>query len=60
MNEFKGKVAVITSAVSGIGHALALKCVQEGMRVVLADIEEPALLQVEKELKASGASVLAA
>jgi NAD(P)-dependent dehydrogenase (short-subunit alcohol dehydrogenase family) len=31
----------------------------EGMRVVLADIEEPALHQAEQELKATGARVLA-
>ena len=59
MKEFKGKVAVVTGAASGIGRALAAKSVQEGMKVVLADVEEPALKQAEGELKASGAQVLA-
>ena len=59
MKDFKGKVAVITGAASGIGRALAGKCVQEGMQVVLADVEEQALLQVSNELKARGADVLA-
>lgn len=59
MREFKDKVAVITGAASGIGHGLAERCVQEGMKVVLADIEEPALLQTEKELQSTGAKVLA-
>ena len=59
MKDFKDKVAVITGAASGIGRGVAGQCAKEGMNVVLADIEEPALKQVEKELKASGADVLA-
>lgn len=59
MRKFKNKVAVITGAASGIGRGLAGKCVQEGMNVVLADIETPALEQTEKELKAGGGNVLA-
>src|SRR5947209_4283023 len=59
MKDFQGKVAVVTGAASGIGRALAGKSAQEGMKVVLADIEEDALRQAEEELKASGADVLA-
>lgn len=59
MKEFKGKVAVITGAASGIGRAIADRCAQEGMKVVLADIEEKALTEAEDEMKAAGASVLA-
>lgn len=59
MKEFKGKVAVVTGAASGIGRALAERSAQEGMKVVLADIEEAALAQAERELRAAGASVLA-
>ena len=59
MNEFKDKVAVITGAASGIGRAIADRCVQEGMNVVLADIEVEALAQAEKELKTTSESVLA-
>ncbi len=58
MKEFQGKVAVVTGAASGIGRALAEKCVQEGMKVVLADIEEQALMQTAQELNAMGADVL--
>jgi NAD(P)-dependent dehydrogenase (short-subunit alcohol dehydrogenase family) len=59
MNEFKGKVAVITGAASGIGRALAERSVQEGMKVVMADVEVEALAKAESALKASGATVLA-
>lgn len=51
MIEFKGKVAVITGAASGIGLAIAKRCASEGMKVVLADIEEASLLKAEGELK---------
>ena len=43
MKDFAGKVAVVTGAASGIGLAMATRFAQEGMKVVLADIEEPAL-----------------
>ncbi len=59
MHDFQGKVAVVTGAASGIGRALAEKSVQEGMKVVLADVEEHALKQAAEELHASGAQVLA-
>jgi NAD(P)-dependent dehydrogenase (short-subunit alcohol dehydrogenase family) len=59
MKNFQDKVAVVTGAASGIGRALARKSAQEGMKVVLADVEENALKQAEEELKASGAEVLA-
>ncbi len=58
MKDFKDKVAVITGAASGIGRALAGRCVSEGMKVVLADIDEANLDQAEAELKASGGTVL--
>src|SRR5437764_12299634 len=59
MKNFQGKVAVVTGAASGIGRALAGKSAQEGVKVVLADVEESALKQAEAELQASGAQVLA-
>ena len=59
MKEFKGKVAVITGAASGIGRGLAERCAQEGMKVVLADIQQDTLDKAEAEMKAQGATVLA-
>ncbi len=58
MREFKGKVAVVTGSGSGIGLALARRCAAEGMKVVLADIEEAALGAATTEVKAGGAEVL--
>lgn len=55
MDNFSGKVAVITGAGSGIGRALALRCSGEGMAVVLADIEEPALAETAELVAAAGA-----
>jgi NAD(P)-dependent dehydrogenase (short-subunit alcohol dehydrogenase family) len=59
MKDFKGKVAVITGAASGIGRGLAEHCAKEGMKVVLADIEDARLKDTEKALKSDGADVLA-
>jgi len=39
MQDFDGKVAVITGAASGMGRAMAERFAQEGMKVVLADVE---------------------
>lgn len=59
MKEFKDKVAVITGGASGIGLGIARHCVREGMRVVIADVEESALSRAEEELKSLGGTVMA-
>lgn len=59
MREFRDKVAVITGGASGIGRAIAERCAEEGINIVLADIEENALATAKTELEATGASVLA-
>lgn len=53
MQDFAGKVAVITGAASGIGKALTEKCIAEGMHVVMADIEEAVLEKAAAELQAT-------
>lgn len=50
MKYLTGKVAVVTGGASGIGLAMATAFLQEGMSVVVADIEEPALGRALDEL----------
>lgn len=57
MKEFAGKVAVVTGAASGIGLATATRFAEEGMKVVLADIEEPALESAVATLREAGYEV---
>ena len=45
MKELGGKVAVVTGAASGIGLALAEAFLDEGMRVVMVDLNESALAE---------------
>lgn len=59
MKDLHDKVAVITGGASGIGLALAERFITEGMRVVLADIDEPRLREVSARLDESGATVYA-
>jgi NAD(P)-dependent dehydrogenase (short-subunit alcohol dehydrogenase family) len=59
MKELRGKVAVITGAAGGIGRSIAEDLARAGSKLVLADIEQPALAEAERALRASGAEVLA-
>jgi NAD(P)-dependent dehydrogenase (short-subunit alcohol dehydrogenase family) len=59
MKRLEGKVAVVTGAASGIGLALAHRFAAEKMKLVLLDIEEPALAAAEKALRAAGVATLA-
>jgi NAD(P)-dependent dehydrogenase (short-subunit alcohol dehydrogenase family) len=58
MQQFAGRVAVVTGAASGIGFALASRFGREGMRVVMADIEQPALETAVQRLTDAGHEVL--
>src|SRR5437660_1376569 len=53
-----GHVAVVTGAASGIGLALCERLAGEGMRIVMADVEEPALREAAGRLAAVGVWVL--
>jgi NAD(P)-dependent dehydrogenase (short-subunit alcohol dehydrogenase family) len=54
MDELGGRVAVVTGAASGIGLATATRFAQEGMRVVLADIEGDSLEAAVSLLQGQG------
>jgi NAD(P)-dependent dehydrogenase (short-subunit alcohol dehydrogenase family) len=56
---FKDRVAVVTGAASGIGFALAERFAAEGMKIVVADIEAPALATAETALRRKAPAVLA-
>jgi NAD(P)-dependent dehydrogenase (short-subunit alcohol dehydrogenase family) len=59
MRELKGKVAVVTGAASGIGRALADRFAREGMRIVMADVEERPLAEARAALASAGAEAIA-
>ncbi|MCZ6714726.1 MAG: SDR family NAD(P)-dependent oxidoreductase, partial [Deltaproteobacteria bacterium] len=54
MKDLRDRVAVVTGGASGVGKALAKAFLAEGMQVVLADVEEPALKTTAEELGALG------
>jgi NAD(P)-dependent dehydrogenase (short-subunit alcohol dehydrogenase family) len=58
MQEFAGRTAVVTGAASGMGRAFAERFAAEGMKVVLADIEAPALETAVAQMREAGHDVI--
>jgi NAD(P)-dependent dehydrogenase (short-subunit alcohol dehydrogenase family) len=58
MRDFEGKVAVVTGGASGIGFGMATRFAEQGMKVVLADVEEPALEAAVTRLRQAEHDVL--
>jgi len=57
INDWKGKVCVVTGAGSGIGAGLARHAAGLGMQVIGADVDEAGLRQLEDTLRARGQSI---
>jgi 3-oxoacyl-[acyl-carrier protein] reductase len=57
--QLENRVAIITGGGHGIGRAYCLRFAQEGARVVVADIDQPAAERVAAEVQALGRHSLA-
>lgn len=57
-NEFSGKTAIISGAAGGIGLALAEAFAQQGMNIVMGDIDAATLSESGDALRAKGYNVL--
>lgn len=58
MKKLQGKVALVTGGASGIGFATALKFLDEGAKVAIADISEEGGRKAVRNLKKLGLKVL--
>jgi NAD(P)-dependent dehydrogenase (short-subunit alcohol dehydrogenase family) len=55
----RGQVAIVTGAGQGIGRAIALRLSQDGMNLVLADLQGDAVAHVAEEIRAGGGEAVA-
>ncbi len=59
MRRFKGKVAFVTGAASGIGRATALRLASEGARVFATDVNDAALAETVAAIEAGSGEAVA-
>jgi len=57
-DDLQGRTAVVTGGASGVGRCLCEVFARQGMNVVMADIEAPALEAASAELRAQGLKVI--
>ncbi len=58
MKDLAGKTAVVTGAASGLGLAFANQFAQDGMNVVMSDIEQPRLDEAVAQVETHGTRVV--
>ena len=54
MDDFKGKVAIVTGGASGIGAAIARDLAKGGAKVIVADLDKAHADKVVEEIRAAG------
>ena len=59
MQEFEGRVALVTGAASGIGLALCEIFAEQGMNIVAADVEADPLADTAERIESLGVDCLA-
>jgi NAD(P)-dependent dehydrogenase (short-subunit alcohol dehydrogenase family) len=57
VQDFGGKVAVVTGGASGVGRSIAAKLATEGAKVVIADVDTEAIDRTRAELAEAGLAV---
>lgn len=60
MDNLSGRVAVVTGAASGIGLGMCLRFAAEGMRIVMVDLQGPALAEASERVRKIGGEVFTA
>jgi len=58
MRGLKGRIAIVTGAAGGIGRAICARFVDEGIRLIAADIDAAALEDLAEGLRGRGGEVL--
>lgn len=57
MEGFRGKVAVVTGAGSGIGRALAIELARSGAKLAISDVDTEGLAETERQVMSLGGDV---